>query len=151
MHIFRCVLMFLILVCTHAFACDERVLYSPKEGVDVEILTHKQTIFYKVDTSVRAESGQITVDTEKKLKLTIEDYNFDGYRDFSISHLDDGMGVFNISRVFLFSPTDKDFREIFPDCGDEFLNLKKDVAAKALVSTYFKDNVPEFCTTHVIE
>ena len=28
----------------------------------------------------------IAVDTEKKLRVKIEDYNFDGYKDFSIVH-----------------------------------------------------------------
>ena len=32
----------------------------------------------------------ITLDTQKKFKLHVEDYNFDGFKDFSFSYIDEG-------------------------------------------------------------
>jgi len=65
----------------------------------------------------------------------------------TISYIDDGMGNFLISRVFVYSSKSKDFEELIPDCGEQFLNLRLDKKNKSLISTYYKDNIPTLCET----
>lgn len=133
---------------TCALACDQRRDFSPKNGIDIEAYTKGQMLFYKISASKKTESHKIGFDTEKKISLSIEDFNFDGHLDMSVSHIDDGMGAFTISRVFIFSPVNEDFYEILPDCGEQFLNLKINAESRKLVSSYFEDNIPVLCETH---
>jgi hypothetical protein len=53
----------------------------------------------------------------------VVDYNFDGYKDFSVSHIDDGMGTYTIYDVFLYSPKGNGFVAVLPRCGDMFNNI----------------------------
>ncbi|XEQ04100.1 hypothetical protein LPA67_20035 [Salmonella enterica subsp. enterica] len=49
-----------------------------------------------------AKRGYYDVDTENNIHVKYGDYNFDGKEDFVIWYTDDGMGIYDIYRVFLF-------------------------------------------------
>ena len=137
-----------IFMVNFVFACDQHVAFSPKERVDIEAWTKDQRLFVEIRSSGNIKIYDFEFDTEKKINLTINDFNFDGYTDISVRHIDDGMGIFTISRVFIFSPVSDSFYEIFPSCGEQFLNLKIDAGDKKLLSSYFKNNVPVVCETY---
>lgn len=80
----------------------------------------------------------------RKNHITFEDYNRDGYKDFSIWHLDEGMGTYKIHRLFVFSPADKKFKEIKPTCGDDFVNVR--IEGQDLVNMIYDDNTPKSCS-----
>lgn len=87
---------------------------------------------------------KIEFDTGKILNIEISDYNFDGNLDFSIWHVDEGMGTYLTYRVFIFNPKSKKLIEASPSCGEEFINLNQNRKTKSLSSTYFKNNIPKF-------
>lgn len=93
--------------------------------------------------------GGVSFDTEKPLSLEIGSYDFSGRLGFLVSYIDDGMGVYEISRVFTFSPSSYVFVERFPSCGDEFVNLKVDGRSHLLISTYWDKNIPKRCITRL--
>ncbi|WP_303745268.1 XAC2610-related protein, partial [Enterobacter hormaechei] len=78
---------------------------------------------------------EIDVSSEKKNHVTLEDYNRDGYKDFSVWHLDEGMGTYKIYRLFIFSPPEGKFKEIKPGCGDDFVNIRID--GDNLINTFY--------------
>lgn len=86
----------------------------------------------------------IDVSSEKKNHITIEDYNRDGYKDFSVWHLDEGMGTYKIYRLFIFSLAENKFKEIKPSCGDDFVNIRID--GENLINAIYDDNAPKSCT-----
>ncbi|WP_412548439.1 XAC2610-related protein [Pseudomonas sp. PDM18] len=100
-------------------------------------------------TGDNEEKETINIDTESKLNIEIADYNFDGNLDFSVWHMDEGMGTYLIYRVFIFKPKIKKFTEANPNCGDEFINLNLDRKSKTVSSTYFKNNTPRVCHTRL--
>ena len=126
---------------------QEIISFSPEKGIHATVSINDHTALFSIKNSKGIYNKSIMVDTEKPLHVTSDDYNFDGKKDFSIWHMDDGMGTYTIHRVFLFSPSKKTFIEVFPDCGDEFINLKVDPKNKKLISTFYEDNVPALCGT----
>lgn len=142
---FHCVMYFLISI-TQCLACEATTFY-PEADVRVELLSQKTSIEYFVYSKFKEMNKEIAFDTEKTLQVNIDDYNFDGHKDIAVSHIDDGMGVFMVYRVFLYSSQIQDFEEITPDCGDQFLNLHLDNEKKAIISTYYNDNMPVLCET----
>lgn len=46
-------------------------------------------------------TATIVVKTGQRLKVEVEDYNFDGHEDFAISHRDDGMGTYRMYQVYV--------------------------------------------------
>ncbi len=85
------------------------------------------------------------VETERKLRVSVEDFNFDGYKDFSISHIDDGMGTYEISLLYVYAPKRRAFLPLAPRCGDEFINLKVNKSRKTLTNSYLVDNQYRTC------
>jgi len=148
MALLRYALIPLFLMNTSALACEQHLTFSPNKGVEIEAYTKEQMLFYKIATSENIKPHEIEFDTDKKISLAIKDFNFDDHPDMSVSHLDDGMGVFTVFRVFIYSPANKDFYEIFPDCGEQFLNLRIDADNRKLISSYFSNNVPTTCETY---
>ena len=87
----------------------------------------------------------IALETEKRLKISVEDYNFDGHKDFAISHVDDGMGTYQVSQVYVYSAQAEKFIPLAPKCGDEFINLAVDKARRTLTSSYVVVNKYKTC------
>ncbi|WP_395313181.1 hypothetical protein V1603_20330 [Enterobacter sp. ECC-219] len=86
----------------------------------------------------------VDVSSEKENHITFEDYNRDGYKDFSIWHLDEGMGTYKIYRLFVFSPAEIKFKEKKPACGDNFVNVR--VEGHDLINMIYDDNTPKSCS-----
>ena len=84
-------------------------------------------------------------DSERPLHVVVDDYDFDGHPDVAIWHIDDGMGVHMVYRIFVFNARRGEFVELTPACGDGFLNVKRLAKRKALQNSYFKDNVVVAC------
>ena len=93
---------------TIAYACvtpdgDEGVTFSPASDVEASLTVSGPQVLLKVKSKQGESEETIAVETEKKLKLSVEDYNFDGHKDFAISHVDDGMGTYETSQVYIYS------------------------------------------------
>jgi hypothetical protein len=84
--------------------------------------------------------------TKIPVRVEIDDYNFDGFKDFSLSHVDDGQGTYSIYRIFVYSRKTRNFVEIQPKCGDEFINIKLDKKNKTVINSYYSDNVMTGCS-----
>lgn len=137
-----------------AFYCA--VICSCVEAQEVEVSPLKGHGFLlkaEGSTAIVKEVGKlekvIEFYAENKINIEINDYNFDGVKDFSVWHMDDGMGVYKMYRVFVFDIKTEDFLEIFPDCGDEFVNLKADKVSRSLISTYFYEGEPKSCISSI--
>lgn len=96
------------------------------------------------DADKQVNIKRIDVSSEKNNHITFEDYNRDGYKDFSIWHLDEGMGTYKIYRLFIFSPADEKFKEIKPTCGNDFVNVR--VEGHVLINMIYDDNTPKSCS-----
>lgn len=113
---------------------------SPVKGYEYLLRIEGSRVFIEREGRPARE---IALDAEKKIHIEVNDYNFDGAKDFATWHMDDGMGIYKVYRVFVFNKKNDDFIEIFPDCSDEFLNLKVDSALMALISTYYDEGAPK--------
>ncbi|WP_454765450.1 XAC2610-related protein [Cupriavidus campinensis] len=107
----------------------------------------KKSVAYRITWKGQRQkkSGEIVFHSGRSLHIENDDYNFYGHRDFAVWHLDDGMGVYRIYRIFLYSPRRGAFVEHYSSCGDDFINIRVDRRRKALVSTYFREKVPTPC------
>lgn len=124
---------------------DGGVTFSPGAGVEASLVVSGPQVLLKV-TGKQGESEEtIAVETEKKLKVSIEDYNFDGHKDFAISHLDDGMGTYQIYQVYVYSAKAGKFLPLAPKCGDEFINLAVNKAKRTLTNSYMVENKYKTC------
>lgn len=91
-------------------------------------------------------AATIAIETKKPVAIKVDDYNFDGYQDFSISSIDEGMGTYRIYRIFIYSASRHEFVEIRPACGDDFINVRLTKKTRTLTNSYFSDNVIKTCT-----
>lgn len=107
-------------------------------------------VVYEVKTNEEITTGYFEIYAEAKLKIKSDDFNFDGNFDFDVWHFDEGMGVYTIHRVFVFNPSGKIFYEIFPGCGDQFINLEINKRKRVLYSTFFFRNKPKRCATRFV-
>lgn len=115
---------------------------SGDSKVTIKINDNEVAIFNGENLEKKIEFG-----TEQTLNIEISDYNFDKNLDFSIWHSDDGKGVYDIYRIFLYNKETKTFAEAQSKCGDEFINVKIDKKTKTITSTIFEDNIPKTCHT----
>ena len=121
--------------------------FEPEKGTQATIAINDKMVSYRLTSSKLVQEESFLVDTEKSIHISIDDYNFDGKQEFSVWYMDDGMGIYPIHRVFLFSPSNNKFIEIRPRCGDEFINLKVNRRKKTLTSTYYENNIAKPCTS----
>lgn len=81
------VVLFAIVAAAGAQAGDAgRVEFSPAKGVQAVLTVTGREVELNFYGQGGSATETIAVDTEKKLRVKIEDYNFDGYKDFSIVH-----------------------------------------------------------------
>jgi hypothetical protein len=135
-----------ISLCSHAAFSQTKTIFHPAKNIEtsIEKINQTVTVTVLVDAIVKSQNI-ITEETEKEIHIKIDDFNFDGFKDFSLSHVDDGMGTYTIDRVFLYSPKDAKFIEANSKCGDGFLNLQLLKRKKMLRSTYYANNRPKLC------
>ncbi|MDF3832026.1 hypothetical protein P3W85_03515 [Cupriavidus basilensis] len=143
-----CILSMVLLV--ELTAASEITCFSPNSSTEVCIRVNDEDVSYEIfEMSGAVASKKIVFQSEEKLHIEVSDYNFDGQLDFSVWHIDEGMGVYKIYRIFLYSPKIMDFVDGFPACGDEFINVEIDKRRKAIVGTYFRENIPVSCFTQL--
>ena len=120
---------------------------SPEEGASFSIKPQGNQVLIFADSNDDTPIKTIEIDTENEIKITFDDYNFDGFKDFSAWHTDDGMRTYTIHRVFIYSSIGKKFHEIKPTCSDQFLNLRVDRRKKQLLSMTHSPNGFKACAT----
>lgn len=125
----------------------ESVIFNPNKETTVTLTPDGSILTVNAKNNGRSKTKEIVFETEKDLRLYLDDFNFDGVKDFAAWHIDDGMGVHDIFRVFVYKPKTGFFEEQHPACGDQFLNLKVDKKNKFLTSTYYGENEPKLCVT----
>lgn len=130
-----------------AMTFAEPIKFEPETGVAVTLVPNKADLTVTVQTKTGSRDRVISFQTEKVMHLEVGDYNFDGFQDFSVWYVDDGMGTYSIHRVFVYDPKKSSFKELTPACSDEFLNLRVNKEKKTLRSMYYKVNVPTLCVT----
>jgi hypothetical protein len=133
----------------HGFArgsTQDKISFPPIVGVMAEISIHDQSVNLTVTNGSSATQQTIQIETEKALKISTEDYNFDGVQDFAISHLDDGMGTYTIYQIYVFSAKNRKFEVLQPKCGDEFINVSISRKNRTLINSYFSGNQMKTCS-----
>ncbi|WP_232519460.1 XAC2610-related protein [Pseudomonas koreensis] len=116
----------------------ETTTFSPTKGVDATLVLEGSKLDIAVKRETHSESRTIDFEAVNELHVQIDDFNFDGDKDFAIWQLDDGMGTYPYYRVFIYRAKTGTFEELQPDCGDGFVNLRVDKKRKALLSTYWE-------------
>jgi hypothetical protein len=139
-----CILM-AVLLSDNIFAISNEVNFFPEPGLSTKVIIKANKVTVIMNNAVDRNINDLKIDAEKNLNLKIEDFNFDGNKDFSISYIDDGMGTYFIDRIFLYVRKDKSFVELVPKCGDEFINLKIIKKKKIISYTKFTDGKPIRC------
>ncbi|WP_174911896.1 hypothetical protein [Burkholderia lata] len=132
-----------------SYAADISKIFAPAPGVVAEVEIRGSDLVWMLSGEGGVRRGRVNVDAEKPLNIKIGSYDFSGRLGFLVSHVDDGMGVYEIGRVFTFSPSSNEFVERFPACGDEFVNINVSKRGRYLVSTYWKRGVPKRCITRL--
>lgn len=119
--------------------------------VRVLVQAEGNTVSYRLieNPCHEGEIARRQFENERPLHIEVGDYNFDGHEDFAVWHLDDGMGVHKIYRIFLYTPGQKTFEEALSRCGDTFINVRRDLKRRRLLSTHWSDNTPMSCVTRL--
>jgi hypothetical protein len=140
-----------LLLSSSVFAANYRQEFTPAPGVRAVVDTNDGSLNWKIYYKGGSSWGTESLDTEKAVRIAVDDYDFSGHLGFSVGHVDDGMGTYTIHRVFTYSPSARRFveRSPAPSCGDEFINLQVDKKNRRLISTMWDQNVPESCTTRL--
>jgi len=125
----------------------ETTTFSPIKDVEATLVLEGSTLNVAVKGETHNESRTIDFQAVNELHVQVDDFNFDGVKDFAIWQLDDGMGTYHYYRVFIYQAKTGTFQELQPDCGDGFVNLRVDKKRKALLSTYWEMNIAKQCVT----
>ncbi|WP_309608992.1 XAC2610-related protein [Flavobacterium sp.] len=113
--IIKIVIVVFIFFNTNAFGQAEQS-FILKDNIKVSIKNINN--FEKIEIKTSKNNKMQTISdietsiTEKETFLEIEDYNFDGFKDFSYSHVDDGMGVYTIYQIFIYNKKTNQFQEL---------------------------------------
>lgn len=86
-------LIVLLVPCRSQAAEAEQLRFSPARDVEVALRIGDREVEYTVQKTSGQDIRKIAIDTERRIHVDIDDYNFDGHGDFSIWHMDDGMGT----------------------------------------------------------
>ncbi|BAQ76586.1 MULTISPECIES: XAC2610-related protein [Pseudomonas] len=140
-----------ILAALVTFVCvsiqAQSLRFNPDKESEVKLSWDGLSLNIDVKSNGNHKVSDFAFETDKKLHIALDDFNFDGVGDFAVWHTDDGMGTYRIFRVFIYDVKTIAFTEIFPSCGDEFINLVTDKKNRSLNSTYYEDNIPKQCVT----
>ncbi|MBX9900579.1 MAG: hypothetical protein K2Y28_07330 [Burkholderiaceae bacterium] len=128
-------------------ASNTPISFVNKDSSLVKLTPKKNLVNVQIEFRGQLKSEIVTVETEQDAKVSIDDYNFDGFKDFSVRHLDDGKGTYTIHRIFIYAPGKGKFNEIFPACSDEFINVRLNKTKKLIISSYLKESTWAICQT----
>lgn len=114
-------------------------------GVTATLSIRASDVELAIASSGGVERKTISEPTDRPLSVSVVDYNYDGYRDFAISHVDDGMGTYEIYDIYVFSPQLRRFILLRPGCGDQFVNVRLLKKERVLINSYFSENRYKSC------
>lgn len=123
-----------------------KLSFSPQYKAAAEVVSKGQEIKVTVKVGSQEATDIFTFETERKLRLAVDDFDFDGHKDFSVSHTDDGMGNHLISHLYRYSAIDRKFVPMAPKCGDEFINIVVSKQKRTLTNSYVFGNRYLTCT-----
>jgi hypothetical protein len=134
---------FTILLSSYSYS-QENVEFFQKDKTKIEIKAINN--FEKLEITFSKNKKKQQIDsieaslTDKKTYFSIEDYNFDGYKDFAVYRTDDGMGVYTIYQVFIYNPDKILFTKLKMPLSsgaacDEFCDIKVDKKSKTFQSS----------------
>ena len=126
----------------------ETTTFNPTKNVEAMLVLEGSMLTVAVKSETQSESQTIAFQAENELHVQIDDFNFDGAKDFAVWQIDDGMGTYTIHRIFVYQPEASFFKELAPACGDDFTNLRVEREKRTLLSTYWKMNEPMLCVTN---
>jgi hypothetical protein len=126
----------------------EVTTFSPTKKVEATLVLEGSMLTVAVKSDAHSESRIISFQAENELDVHLDDFNFDGAKDFAVWQIDDGMGIYTIHRIFVYQPEASFFKELAPACGDDFANLLVEREKRTLLSTYWKMNEPMLCVTN---
>ncbi len=129
-------------------AQDSKLTFAPSHGIIAEVAAHGNVVTVALKGRKKTITEIIQVDTERHLRLSVDDYNFDGVPDFAIAHTDDGMGTSTVYQIYVYSPKQNKFIPLSPKCGDEFINVRVSKRARQLTNSYWADNRLNTCAMH---
>jgi hypothetical protein len=126
----------------------EATTFNPTKNVEATLMLEGFMLTVAVKSDAHNESRTIAFQAENELHVQIDDFNFDGEKDFAVWQIDDGMGTYTIHRIFVYRPEARIFKELTPACGDDFVSLRVEHDKRTLLSTYWEMNEPKLCVTH---
>ncbi|MGE8179168.1 XAC2610-related protein [Pseudomonas fluorescens] len=127
---------------------DLKTTFNPVNNVEATLKLDGSILTISVKGDVHAETTTINFEALNELHVQIDDFNFDGMKDFAVWQIDDGMGTYTIHRIFVYQPEAGSFKELVPACGDGFANLRVESEKRVLLSTYWEMNEPKLCMTN---
>ncbi|SEN52942.1 hypothetical protein SAMN05428959_102265 [Duganella sp. CF517] len=120
--------------------------FAPKPGTLAQISVDQNLATVTLHIGPVSTVEAISVEAEQKIDVKVADYNFDGYQDFSLSHIDDGMGTYQMYQIYVFSAVEQKFVRLQPSCGDDFINVVLSTPAqRRLTHSYFSDSTLKSC------
>ena len=140
----RVILLSILIFFSHQIYSQKKFQFHQKDKTRVKIKVindfEKLEITTSKNNKIQVIDSIETSITDKETNLEIEDYNFDGYKDFAVYRLDDGMGVYTIYQIFIYNPVNGLFKELkmplnfSPKC-DEFCDVQINKKKKTLQSS----------------
>ena len=127
----------------------EVTTFSPIKNAEATLVLEGSMLTVVVKSDAHSESRTIAFQAENELHVQIDDFNFDGAKDFAVWQINDGMGTYTIHRIFVYQPEAAFFTELTSACGDDFVNLRVEREKRALLSTYWEMNEPKLCSTNL--
>lgn len=136
---------FLSLITFFSFPCysQKNIGFSQKDKTQITIKSindfEKLEITNSKNSKVQIIDSIETSITGKEMHVAIEDYNFDGCKDFALYRTDDEMGVYSIYQIFIYNPINRQFRKLKvplnanAEC-DEFCDIQINKKTKTLQS-----------------
>ena len=125
---------------------DSKLSFSPQYKAEAEVISKGQEIKVTAKVGLQEVTDTFTIETQKELRLAVDDFDFDGRMDFSASHTDDGMGTYLISHLYRYSARDRKFVPMAPKCGDEFINMVVSKKKRTLTNSYVFGDRYKTCT-----
>lgn len=145
----KIVLVHALLLSLSAIAVEDVIEFAPEKNYLAKVGLLENEITYAITTPAGVVSSVIAHQVERPSHVVVDDFNFDGKKDFSVWYFDEGMGSHSTHRVFIYSTKKHDFVEKFSSCATEFINLVVDNYKKQLRSTFFVENTPKVCSTRI--
>ena len=116
-------------------AADFATVFTPARGLKATLSVREQQVELTVTGPRGRSSETLPFETEQPLRIKVDDYNFDGHKDFSVSHVDDGKGTYDLYDIYVYAPKTGKFERLAPTCGEDFINVRLDRKRRALINT----------------